>query len=204
MMILAFDLAFKYRNPVLLLGDGVVGAMKEPVRLWKPENIDAHQAESWRLDGAAERSKRIIKSMYLEEGALSVHNRRLLVKYEAMAAEAGAEVWRTEDAELLVAAYGSIGRIARGAVNLLRAKGKKVGLVRPLTLYPFPSAVLRELARQGKHFLTMEVNHGQMLDDVRLAIRGYADSDFHGWMPGEIPSTDEVAAPIEEALRRRT
>lgn len=205
MMIEAFDLAFKYRNPVFVLGDGVVGAMKEPVTLWKPETINNYNVEEWRANGKnGRKEKRLIKSVFLAEGTLAAQNRLLQAKYESMQVEARAESYLTEDADLIVVAYGSVGRIAKSAVRTLRAAGGKVGLVRPITLYPFPSGVLLELAKQGKRFITVEHNHGQMVDDVRLAVRGYSDSDFHGHMPGDVPATDDFLAPIEDALRRKS
>ncbi|MCL1915131.1 MAG: 3-methyl-2-oxobutanoate dehydrogenase subunit VorB [Desulfovibrionaceae bacterium] len=202
MMIRAFDLAFKYRNPVLVLGDGVVGTMKEPVRLWTPSQINSHAAASWQVSGAAGREKHVLKSLYLLDGVLAAHNRKLQEKFAAMRAETEAECVETADASLVVVAYGSIGRIAKSAVRLLRSQGLKVGLVRPITLYPFPDKVLQDLAEHGKKFLTIEHNCGQMVDDVRLAIRGYADSDFHGHMPGAVPAMDDFIGPIEEAARR--
>jgi 2-oxoglutarate ferredoxin oxidoreductase subunit alpha len=201
LMIRAFDLAFKYRNPVILLGDGVVGAMKEPVRLWKPAAIDNHGAENWRIEGAAGREKRILRSLYLMDGLLPEHNRKLQAKYAAMQAAIEMESFQTQDADLVVVAFGYIGRIVKSAVRLLRAQGLKVGLARPVTLFPFPDAALRDLARQGKGFLVIEHNCGQMVDDVRLAVRGLADADFHGHMPGSVPTADDFIAPIEEAAR---
>ncbi len=205
MMIQAFDLAFKYRNPVMVLGDGVIGAMKEPVALWKPEKVNNYNVADWRIEGfkAGSRDKRLIKSLFLAEGTLAAHNRKLEAKYKAMDVEAAAEVYLADDAELIAVAYGSIGRIVKSAVRALRAKGLKVGLVRPITLYPFPSRVLADLAKQGKRFITIEHNLGQMVDDVRLAIRGHADSEFYGHMPGDIPATDDFIAPIEDAVRRK-
>ncbi len=203
MMIEAFELAFKYRNPVIVLGDGIVGGMKEPVRLWTPEKINDHASGDWLLNGAAGRPKRLIKSLFLEEGALAEHNRRLQAKYASMRKEARAESFECADAELVVVAYGSIGRIAKSAVRKLRAQGHKVGLVRPLTLYPYPSDVLRKLAEQGKRFITIEHNCGQMVDDVRLAVCGLAESDFFGQMPGDIPGSDDFIAPILGALGRK-
>lgn len=203
MMGLAFDLAFKYRNPVIVLGDGIVGAMKEPVTLKDMGKPNFYDAESWRLEGAKGREKRLIKSLRLEEGALAEHNLRLSTKYEAMRSEARAEEFMADDAELIIVAYGSMGRIAKSAIRKLRAQGCKVGLVRPVTLYPFPSETLTKLAGQGKRFLTIEHNTGQMVDDVRLALRTITDSDFYGIMPGDIPGADDFAAPILAALGRK-
>ena len=118
----------------------------------------------------------------------------------AMQAEVDQELFLTEDAELIVVAFGSIGRIVKSTVRKLRAQGKKVGLVRPITLFPFPSDVLLDLAKQGKRFLTIEHNMGQMVEDVRLAIRTVADSAFHAQLPGNLPTPDDFEEPILKAL----
>ncbi len=203
MMQQAFDLAFKYRNPVIVLGDGIVGTMKEPVVLRDMGKPDNYTASEWEVSGAGGRPKRLIKSLHLEEGALANHNRKLAAKYAAMQAEARAEQFLADDAELIIVAYGSMARIAKSAIRKLREAGHKVGLVRPVTLYPFPSAVLLDLAKKGRRFLTIEHNTGQMVDDVRLAIRTVADSAFHGIMPGNIPGADDFIAPILDALGRK-
>ena len=203
MAIEAFDLAFKYKNPVLILTDGIMGTMKESVTLWDPGPPDNHGAASWQLDGAKGREKRLIRSLFLEEGALAAQNRRLQAKYAAMRDEVRMEQVMTEDAELVIVAYGTIARIVKSAVRKLRAEGRKVGLARPLLLYPFPSEALSALARQGKRFLTLENNLGQMVDDVRLAIRGVADSDFYGHVPGSVPGMDDFMTPILSALGRQ-
>ncbi|BFR50287.1 3-methyl-2-oxobutanoate dehydrogenase subunit VorB [Nitratidesulfovibrio sp. HK-II] len=200
MMVQAFDLAFKYRNPVMVLGDAIVGQMKEPVTPWKPAAVEGTEAADWRLEGAKGRKPRLLKSLFLEDGALAGQNRHLQAKYAAMQAEAKAESFLTEDAELIVVAYGSIGRIAKSAIRKLRGQGHKVGLVRPQTLFPFPGPLLRGLAEQGKRFLTIEHNCGQMVEDVRLSIRGIVDSAFYGHMPGEMPGSDDFLAPILDAM----
>ncbi|WP_018124183.1 3-methyl-2-oxobutanoate dehydrogenase subunit VorB [Desulfovibrio oxyclinae] len=200
MTIEAFELAFKYRNPVMVLGDAILGQMKEPIIPWLPENAVEEAGEDWRLDGAKGREKRLIKSLFLEEGALAGQNMKLQDKYDAMKEEAEAELFDTEDAELVVCAYGSIGRIAKSAVRKMRKEGKKVGLFRPKTLYPFPEEPLLEMAKQGKRFLTVEHNLGQMVDDVRLAIRTVADSDFFPIYPGNLPTPDDFEEPILKSL----
>lgn len=200
LIIEAFDLAFKYRNPVMILGDAILGQMKEPVAVREKLAVNPEEGGDWRLTGKGQRASRLLKSLFLAEGELAGQNLRLKAKYEAMAAETRAESFLTDDAELVVVAYGSIGRIAKSAVRRLRADGKKVGLFRPVTLYPFPSADLRELAAAGKRFLTIEHNLGQMVEDVRLAVRGLTDSDFFGFLPGNLPTPDEFEAPILEAL----
>jgi 2-oxoglutarate ferredoxin oxidoreductase subunit alpha len=199
----AFDLAFAYRNPVLVLGDAILGQMKEPVRRAEPRAKDPAEAGQWRLDGAKGREQRILKSLFLADGALAAHNLRLMEKYQAMRAETRAEAWDTDDAKLVVVAFGSIARIVKTAVRALRARGLKVGLFRPITLFPFPEHDLRELAKAGKAFLTIEHNMGQMVEDVRLAVCGLADSDFYPALPGNIPTPDEFEAAILKSLEGR-
>jgi 2-oxoglutarate ferredoxin oxidoreductase subunit alpha len=199
----AFDLAFKYRNPVLVLGDAILGQMKEPVTLTPVAKVSKAEGKAWRLEGKGKRKPRLIKSLFLDEGALAGQNRRLEQKYASMAVEAACEQFQVKDADLVVVAYGSIGRIAKTAIRKLRAKGKKVGLFRPITLYPFPGPALAKLAKAGKKFLTIEHNLGQMVDDVRLAVRGFADSAFFGVYPGDMPAPEDFEEPIVKALRRK-
>ncbi|NCC24333.1 MAG: 3-methyl-2-oxobutanoate dehydrogenase subunit VorB [Deltaproteobacteria bacterium] len=200
LIIKAFDLAFKYRNPVMILGDAILGQMKEPLVPWVPKKLDPDEASGWCLKGAKGRGPRLLKSLFLDDGALAGHNLRLQEKYQSMQAEVMAEAFLVDDADLVVVAYGSIGRIVKSAVRKLRSRGKAVGLFRPITLYPFPSDTLRSLAEQGKRFLTIEHNTGQMVEDVRLAIRLLADSGFHACLPGNLPTPDDFEGPILKAL----
>ena len=203
MMFEAFEVAFAFRNPVLILGDAIVAQMKEPVRLRRadaPPATPVGEGLDWCLTGAKGREHRILRSLFLEEGALAGQNRKLAAKYEAMHANVRAEVFEAEDADLVIVAYGSIGRIVKSAVRKLRSEGKSVGLVRPITLYPFPEQILANLAASGKRFLTIEHNCGQMVQDVRLAIRKHADSEFFGYMPGDMPGTDDFIQPILDVL----
>ncbi len=197
----AFDIAFEHRTPVLILGDAILGQMKEPITPWEPENIDEEAGRDWAITGkTADREKRLIKSLFLAEGELAGQNKHLQAKYESWANLAECEQFETEDADLVICAYGSIGRIAKTAVRKFRKDGKKVGLFRPVTLYPFPSAELKALAEQGKRFLTIEHNLGQMVDDVRLAIRTISDSEFYPIYPGNLPTPDELEDPILKCL----
>ena len=198
----AFDLAFAYRNPVMILGDAILGQMKEPITPWKPEDIDTTEAEKWCLTGAKNRPHRILKSLFLEDGELAGQNLKLKEKYDQMVKECAWEDFLTEDAELIVVAYGSIGRIAKSTIRKLRKQGHKVGLVRPITLFPFPSQPLQELAKQGKRFLTIEHNLGQMVEDVRLSICGLAESDFYGHLPGNLPTPNDFENPILQAMEK--
>jgi 2-oxoglutarate ferredoxin oxidoreductase subunit alpha len=196
----AFDLAFKWRNPVLILGDAIVAQTKEPVVAWTPQAAPEDEAADWCLQGAKGRAPRLLKTLFLAPGELAGQNRKLQAKYASMASFARAEQVMTDDAELIVVAYGSIGRICKSAVRNLRAEGHKVGLVRPQTLFPFPDALLEGLAAQGKRFLTIEQNCGQMVQDVRLAIRRHADSGFFGYMPGDLPNVEAFMPAILDAL----
>ena len=196
----AFDLAFKYRNPVLILGDAIVGQLKEPVLRHAPYKEPDDRASEWCIEGMGERAPRLLKSVYLDDGALAARNEMLEAKYKAMRADVRAESIDVDDAELVVVAFGSMGRIVRSTVQLARAAGYKVGLVRPQTLFPFPSQLLDELAAKGKRFLVIEQNAGQMVDDVRLAVRHHCDADFYGVMPGIFVDAEELLAPVLNCL----
>ncbi len=212
MMFDAFSLAFTYRNPVLVLGDAIVGQIKEPVVRKKPEHIAeesfgtqayAKLSASWRVEGCGQREdtqKRLLKSVYLAEGALAERHVLLQEKYAAMRKEARALSLQCEDADLVVVAYGSIGRIAQSAVRHLREQGHKVGLLRPLTLYPFPDIALQQLASEGKRFLVIEQNLGQMVEDVRLALQGQSSVAWHGVMPGVFIGAESLWDAILAAL----
>jgi len=207
----AFDLAFTYRSPVLILGDAIIGQMKEPIKRRALTQAAPDEGKEWRLEGTGAglkkgqkpRNHRIIKSLFLMDGELAGQNMKLQAKYDAWKALADYETFEVKDAELVVVAYGSIGRIAKNAVRKLRKQGKKVGLFRPKTLYPFPEKALAKLAKEGKRFLTIEHNLGQMVEDVRLSVRHHADSELFCVYPGNMPSPDDFEAPILRALGRK-
>lgn len=203
----AFDLAFRYRNPVIILGDAMVGQMKEPVVCLPPaapagpgDVRSGDGAQTWRLEGKGTRPARLLKSVWLNNNDLSVRTRILMDKYTAARSEARAEMVGVDDADLVLVAFGSVGRIARALVSRLRKEGKRPGLVRPLTLYPFPDDALRSLAEQGKRFLVLEQNTGQMVEDVRLAVAGRAQVDWFGILPGRFPGTDDILEAVLNAL----
>jgi 2-oxoglutarate ferredoxin oxidoreductase subunit alpha len=207
-MFRAFSLTFAYRNPVIILGDAVVGQIKEPVRRMPPPGAVAPEALqalmiTQRIEGYGARGKtaapRLLKSVYLKEGELAARNRLLQAKYADMNKEALFECEHIEDARLVVVAFGSIGRIAGSAVRLLRRDGHKVGLFRPVTLYPFPGDALRKLA-PGRSFVVMEQNLGQMIEDVRLALDGASPVHWHGIMPNLFIGANELIEPVIRIL----
>ncbi len=201
--ILAFDLADQYRTPVMILADAMLGMMKEPLEEWTPEKKDFGK-ESWALTGARGRPARRIKSLYLGEGELADHNWKLARKYEEIRKkEARAHVEVPEGCELAVVAFGSAARIAKSAVDRLNDEGRAVGLIRPVTLWPFPEQAVRAVAEREIPILTVELNTGQMVEDVRLAVEGRAPVHFAGYPPGYLPSPDDVYEQIVRHLARK-
>jgi 2-oxoglutarate ferredoxin oxidoreductase subunit alpha len=202
---LAFDLADRYRNPVVILADAMLGQMKEPLEMRKPE-LPPLPAKDWILEGCQGRDKRLLKSLYLGEGELEKHCWRLWAKYEEIKKkEVRCEAYRIEDAELVVVAFGSPARIAKGAIMEAREQGLKVGLLRPITLYPYPEKELADLADQGKTFLVTELNVGQMVEDVRMAAGRRAEVHFYGRPPGagSLPSPEDILHEIQECYPGR-
>jgi len=189
---IGFDLAFKYTNPVLILGDAFTGQLKEDVEFpeFTPERYDV---SAWATTGAKGRPPHIINSLELDYQKHYKHFGRIFEKYQrAQQNEVRFEEYQTEDAETVIVAFGIASRIARGAVNKLRSKGVKVGLFRPITLWPFPKTQLKALASAGKRFLVVELNHGQMYEDVKLAVGDGVTVDFLGKWGGVVPTEVEV------------
>jgi 2-oxoglutarate ferredoxin oxidoreductase subunit alpha len=203
-MPLAFDLADQYRLTVLILADGVLGQMMEPVSL-TPKPRPKLPPKDWALTGRQGREQNIVRSLWLGEGVLEKLNEKLQAKYRQIREhEVRCEEYRLDDAEIVVIAYGIAARIARAAVDQGRDEGIPVGLLRPITLWPFPSPQVRRLADRFPVFLTVEMSSGQMLEDVQLTVAGQAPVLFYGRMGGGIPSADEVLGQIRElTLNRR-
>jgi 2-oxoglutarate ferredoxin oxidoreductase subunit alpha len=188
----AFDLADEYRTPVIVVGDGMMGQMMEPVEL-PPFRKDLPKKE-WAITGAGKGPSRFIRSLLLDVHVEEDHNWKLYRKYQRIERrEPRSELHATEDAELVVVAYGTAARIAKGAVRRLREKQMKVGLFRPITLWPFPSKELVGLAASVKKFLVFEMSMGQMVEDVKLALNGRVPVDLYG-RPGGV-----VITPVELA-----
>lgn len=197
----AFDLADKYRTPVLLLGDGLMGQVMEPVIF--PEPIDPAKlpTKNWILDGCDGREPRIIFSYHAQYGELYEHNARLQAKYDAITAdEIRWESYLTEDAQVIVVAYGTASRIARSAIDDLRERGFRIGLFRPITLWPFPKAALREVAKPGCSVAVFELCQGQMVEDVALSVNKHDEIHFLGVPGGGIPTPDDVTEFLESVV----
>ncbi len=198
--ILAFDLADTYRNPVMILGDSILGQIKEP--MVRHKEIAAPRDKSWALTGADGRPPQKLKSLYLAEGELTVHNWKLKEKYDRMSADVRYDTYLVDDARLIVSAFGSVSRIVRTSIDRVREKGMKVGLFRPITLFPFPHDPIMELSGRVKEFFVVELNTGQMVEDVKLSAMGDARVDFFGNPPGSIPSPAQLEELIEERYKK--
>ena len=197
--VLAFDLADQYRNPVMILADALLGMMKEPLEEWAPEKKDLGKG-AWILTGAKGRPSRKLKSLYLADGELAEHNWKLAKKYEEIQKkEARIHMEVPPNCELAVVAFGSAARIAKTAVDRANGAGRGVGLLRPITLWPFPCEPIRHLAERGVPLLVVELNTGQMVEDVRLAVEGKSPVSLAGYPPGRLPSPDDI---YEEIFRR--
>lgn len=195
-----FYLAHKYRNPAILLADGLLGQMMEPVEFKKYPYPETDHTD-WALSGAKGRDARIIRSYSPVEGPQCEHIRHLFDKYRKLEEnEVMYEEQYTEDADLIVTSFGSLSRNVKAAIKKLREKGLKIGFFRPVTLFPFPNKRIKELAEKTKKFLAIEVNMGQMVRDVRLAVNGKVPVEFFGKPVGSWPSVEELAEAIEKAV----
>ncbi len=205
LMTLAFDLAERYRNPVMICADGMIGQMMEPVEFPTEGRGPPMGETDWALTGCEGRERRVVNSLYLAPEDLDAHNRKLKAKYDLIAErEVRHEVYgEAEEATVLVVAFGTMARIVKSAIDDLQAAGEKVALFRPITLKPWPYGAAREamdaLAPDAP-VLTVEMSMGQMIDDVRLAAEGSRRIEFLGAAGGVVPSPDQVAARIREIL----
>ena len=202
----AFDLAFKYRNPALILTDGMIGQMMEKVEMkpYKPRwtNEEIAKMSPWATIGKPEdRKYNIITSVELAASRFEVFNKKLQKKYqEIREKEVRYETFDCDDADYLLVAYGSSARICQKSVQLLRAKGIKAGLLRPITLFPFPTKEINALADRVKGILSVEMSAGQMVEDVRLAVNGKRQVEHYGRFGGMIHSPEEVVEAVETLL----
>lgn len=199
---LAFELAEKYRNPALILADGLLGQMMEPVALSaEPVDPDALPEPPYALSGCRDRERRITRSYDLKPGYLERWNLRRQEKYtRIIEKEQRSQAIACDDAELVLVAYGTSARVCSAAIRMARAKGLKAGLLRPITLWPFPKDALLALAKQAKAFLVVEMNLGQMVEDARLAVECTRPVHFHGRPGGGVPTPPEVYEKIVEIM----
>lgn len=196
---IAFETAFKYRNPVMLLADGALGQMMEKVQL--PEQKERTKVvPDWATVGKSkDRERSIITSLSLDPHVMENINLHLQEKYRTIEKnEVRYEMTDCEDADIVLVAFGLVARICQKAAHLAREKGIKVGVFRPISLYPFPYEPLNKLADKAKGFMSVEMNAGQMLEDVKLAVLGKKPVEFHGRMGGVIPSPEEILQKLEE------
>jgi len=198
----AFDLADKYRNPVIILADGILGQMLEPARIEKKPLSTFKAKKDWILNGCKGREPRMIRSLLMDEGVLEEHNWKLNKKYEKMrTSEVRVETDNLEDAEVALVGYGTSARICNEAMKAARRKGIRVGLIRPITLWPFPDGVIAENLGKLRAFLVVEMSLGQMVEDVRLAVNGKCPVYFYGKPGSGIPEVDVIVDRIEEILK---
>ena len=198
----AFDLADEYRTPVMILADGMLGQMMEPVVFKNPS--PRNYPEKFIMKGAGGGKSKIIRGLILDPLDMEEHIWTLKRKYQMIAEkETRYELYQTDDAELILVAYGTSSRIAKGAIKRLRNEGLRVGLFRPITLWPFPTEGLRDLAKKVGNFLVFEMSAGQMLEDVLLAIQGRAKIGFHGRPGGVVPTPAELSNLVLRKYNRK-
>jgi 2-oxoglutarate ferredoxin oxidoreductase subunit alpha len=195
---LAFELAFKYRNPAMILTDGLIGQMMEKVELPPQKARVAEYDQSWVITGKKNRERNIITSLNLDPELQYEHNLKLQEKYLSMKEDVMFEEFECADAEFLLVAYGSSARICQKVVELARDRGKRLGLLRLQTLFPFPDEKLARLSRRIKGILSVELSAGQMVEDVKLAVNGKVPVYHYGTPGGKIHSPEDVLEAVEE------
>jgi len=198
---LAFDLADKYRNPAIVLADGFVGQMMEPLDLEDRETVAPEKP--WAVQGTHETRGNLISSIFLESEGLEGHERRLEAKYiRAQKTEPRFEAYRTEDAEVLLVGFGIVSRVLLSTVDALRREGVRAGMFRPITLWPFPAEALTGAAANVHSILSVELSNGQMVEDVRLITNGRVPVEFYGRVGGNVPSVAEIRDVVAGVVAR--
>jgi 2-oxoisovalerate ferredoxin oxidoreductase alpha subunit len=192
---LAFELSDRYRNPAVVLADGFIGQMMEPLDLEFREVVLPDKP--WAVKGTAETRKNLISSIYLEPDDLEAHQRRLQAKYaRAQEVETRYELYAADDADILLVGYGITARVLRSAVEEVRKEGLRAGLFRPITLWPFPAEALARATARTQKVLVVELSNGQMVEDVRLAVNGRVPVEFYGRSGGNVPSVEEIQTEL--------
>ena len=206
---LSFELAFKYRTPVMMLCDGVIGQMMEKVKLadYQPRLTNEEIAEKygdWATTGKPKtRNRNVVTSLELDPGRQEKFNQKLQAKYRTIEEnEVRYEEFQTEDADYILVAYGSSSRICQKTVDLAREAGLKIGLIRPITLFPFPVKVIQKHLSHAKGFMSVEMSAGQMVEDVKLAVNGKVPVVHFGRMGGMIPSSNEVLEAMKDFMKQ--
>jgi len=198
---LAFELADRYRNPVVLMADGFIGQMMEPVEF--PETAVEPQLPKWAVAGTEESRKNLISSIFLSTDELEKHVRQLEAKYTiAQRREQRAEEWYAESSDVVLVGYGIVARILKAVAAEARAEGLSVGVLRPITLFPFPTEFFERRAERAKVFVVVEMSTGQLLEDVKLALNGVRPVEFFSRVGGNAPAHEEVLALTREIARR--
>ncbi|MBS7258996.1 MAG: 3-methyl-2-oxobutanoate dehydrogenase subunit VorB [Eubacteriales bacterium] len=203
----AFDLADQYRTPVMILADGIIGQMMEPVEFTERKSTRVLPKKDWAATGwtpASDRPRAIVNSLYIEVDELQELNDRLQARYKIIREnETRAELYHTEGAEIIICAYGTVARICKSAINLLEKQGCKVGLFRPITVWPFPEKELAAVMAQDsvKKAVTVEISAGQMVEDVKLAVNGTKPVEFFGKPGSYTPTAEEIAEYIIKSAR---
>ena len=202
---LAYNLADKYRNPAMILADGLLGQMMEPVSFdfdWV--DVDKLPPKDYILDGCKGRERRVINTLHMDINVLERHNWHLFEKYEKIKAnEVRFEERYTDDAEIIIVAYGTSARISVDAITKARKQGIKVGLLRPITLWPFPEKIIANLAERVGKILVVEMNIGQLVEDVKMFANGKSEIYFYGRPGGVVPTSEEVFEVIKKAMKSR-
>lgn len=196
---LSFELADKYRCPAMILGDGILGQMMEPIRFAQQKR--ALPLKPWALSGCRGRKPNVVKSFYLREGDLEKFNLKLQKKYAVI--ESKEQRWEElflNDAKVVLVAYGTLARVAKNAIIQLRAQGKKVGLIRPISLWPFPKKAFNVFNSGKKKCLVIEMSYGQMVEDVRLSVEGRSKVDFLGRSGGGVLTEEEIIKKVNKIL----
>jgi 2-oxoglutarate ferredoxin oxidoreductase subunit alpha len=200
----AFELADKYRNPAMILADAILGQMKEPAVLEPREPVRFFD-KPWSLTGSSDRDPQYLKTLYLSDGEQEAHNLELKQKYdEIREKEVLYEAKALDDAELLVVAFGTASRIVKTAMNMAKGEGINVGLIRPITLFPFPTRTIHEASQRIPRVLVVEMNTGQMLTDVQVAAHKGAEIFFYGRPGGGVPTPEEVLEEMKRSLNATT
>jgi len=200
----AFDKADEYKNPVMLISDGLLGQMMEPAEIPPMVDLKKLPKKEWATCGNDQYKQRLVESIQISPEKLEKHNHHLFNKYEAMKKDVMVEEYMCDDAEVILVAYGSVARITKAAVNELRTQNIKAGLVRPITLFPYPSLTLEKYAKQAsvKRFISVELSMGQMVEDVRLAVNGAKPVEFFGRVGGIVMVPSEIVEYVKKGGKK--